>query len=87
MQFTIKSIVYFIICKLLHILYVNKIYNTFIYIPFSLLCRMPAISWEWEAEKKWAAEVGEGQREGTCEDKADSKMGDDNSTRTTKARR
>ena len=72
MQVTIKSIVYFIICKLQNILYVNKIYNTFICAPFSLLCRMPAIFCEWEAAKKWAAEVGEGQREGTCEDKADS---------------
>lgn len=30
----------------------------------------PNIFWEWEAEKKQGAEVGEAQGEGACEDKA-----------------
>lgn len=61
-----------IICKLLNILYVNKIYSTLTHALFSLPHRMPAIFWEWEAEKKQGAEVGEEQREVTCENKAES---------------
>lgn len=81
MQFTVKSTVYFIIiCKLLNILYVNKIYRTLIYVLFSPPHRMPAkhllrVRGREEA-RSWG---GWGTRRRGLWGQGDPETGDDNS--------